>query len=93
MVALFEGPHHCSKTVGDVDPGGVANLSWVGWGGLSVRRDLNILLTMILLQVSKWLSVKSVFMYVCTQAISHLSFWDDRDSVFKNSKDGLFKAM
>ena len=25
-------PHHgCSKRVGDVDPGGVANLSWAGW--------------------------------------------------------------
>ena len=24
-------PHHCSKTVGDVDPGGVASLSWDGW--------------------------------------------------------------
>ena len=26
-----KNPHHWSKRVGDVDPGGVANLSWVGW--------------------------------------------------------------
>ena len=24
-------PHRCSKRVGDVDPGGVANLSWARW--------------------------------------------------------------
>ena len=26
-----KNPHHCSKRVGDVDPGGVVNLSYVGW--------------------------------------------------------------
>ena len=26
-----KNPHHCSTRVGDVDPGGVANLSWAGW--------------------------------------------------------------
>ena len=31
--------HHCSKRVGDVNRGGVANLEL---DGLSVRRDLNI---------------------------------------------------
>ena len=28
----LKNPHHCSKTVEDVDPDGVANLSWAGWG-------------------------------------------------------------
>ena len=27
----YENPHHCSERVGDVDPGGVANLSWAKW--------------------------------------------------------------
>jgi len=26
-----KNPHHCSQRVGDVDPLGVANLSWAGW--------------------------------------------------------------
>ena len=26
-----KNPHHCSKRVGDVDPSGVANLSWAWW--------------------------------------------------------------
>ena len=27
----YNNPHRCSKRVGDVDPGGVANLSWAKW--------------------------------------------------------------
>ena len=46
-------PDYCSKRVGDVDPGGVT--TFLGMGGLSVRRNLNNFYRdnlMILLQVS-----------------------------------------
>ena len=33
-------PTYYSKRVGNVDPGGVANLSWHGLGVSSVRKDL-----------------------------------------------------
>ena len=28
---MEKNPHHCSKRVGDVNAGSVANLSWAGW--------------------------------------------------------------
>ena len=56
-----------SSLVGNVDSGSVANVTFPGLCGLSVRRDLNIGPNnlMILLQVSKRLPVNSVKMYVC----------------------------
>ena len=37
------------KSIGDVDPGGVVNLSWVGW---VIRKERSIYNLMILLHVS-----------------------------------------
>ena len=34
-----KNPHHWSKRVGDVDPGGVANLSWVGWVAFKLNTE------------------------------------------------------
>ena len=47
LVLLGRNPHNCSKQgrLGDVDPGGVANLSWVEWVISVSDHDLNIGIT------------------------------------------------